>query len=85
MDSAAVSASFRSSLHCASRFIDDLQSFDNIFGYNPVMLIISARSSRVIEDSETFRSKLLVFCSLSHLHLFVTLSSYNTLGPQRMI
>ena len=32
-------------------FFNDQQSFDIIFGYNPVMLIISARSSRAIEDS----------------------------------
>ena len=34
------------------------------------MLIISARSSRAIEDSGFLRSKLLVLCSLFHLHLF---------------
>ena len=32
-------------------FFNDRQSFDIIFGHNPVMLIISARSSRAIEDS----------------------------------
>ena len=51
-------------------FLDDQQSFDNIFGHNPVMLIISARSSRAVEDSETIRSKILELCCLSHLHIF---------------
>ena len=46
------------------------QSFDNSFGHNPVMLIISTRSSRAIEDSETLRTKLLDIFSLSHLHSF---------------
>ena len=49
------------------------------------MLVISVRSSRAIEDSKTLRSKLLDLCSLSHLRIFVALSSYNTLGLQRMI
>ena len=39
-------------------FLDNQRSFDNMFGPNPVMLIVSARSSREIEDSETFRSKI---------------------------
>ena len=51
-------------------FLDDQQSFDNIFRYNPVMLFISARSSHDIEDSEFLRSKLLDLCSLSRLHIF---------------
>ena len=34
------------------------------------MLIISARSSRTIEDSGFLRSKLLGLCNLFHLHLF---------------
>ena len=51
-------------------FLDDQQSFENIFGPNPVMLIISARFSRAIKDSEILRSKLLDICSLSHLYMF---------------
>ena len=38
--------------------LDDQRSFDNMFEPNPVMLIVSARSSQEIEDSETFRSKI---------------------------
>ena len=39
-------------------FLDDQQFFDNIFGHNPVMLLISARSSSTIEDSEALHSKI---------------------------
>ena len=66
-------------------FLDDQQRFSNIFRHNPVMLLVIARSSRAIEDSENLHSKLLDLCSLSHLPIFATLSSYNTLGPQFMI
>ena len=51
-------------------FLDDQQSIDTIFGDNPVMLLISARSSRATEDTESLHSKLLDLCSLSHLHIF---------------
>ena len=66
-------------------FLDDQQSFDKIFGLNPVILLISVRSSRVIEDSESLRSKLLDLCSLYHLHIFVILFTCNTLEQRRMI
>ena len=65
-------------------FLDDQKNFDNIFGHNPVMLLISARSSRAIEDSETFHSKLVDICNLSNLNIFVRLFNCNTLGPQHM-
>ena len=61
-------------------FLDDKQSFDHIFGHNPVMLIISARSSRAVEDSETLRSKLLDLCSLSHLHIFCDIVQLQYVG-----
>ena len=61
-------------------FLDDQQSFENIFGSNPVMLIISARFSRAIEDSETLRSKLLDLCSLSHLYMFCDIVQLQYVG-----
>ena len=51
-------------------FHDDQQIFDNIFGQNPVMLLIRAHSSRTIEDSKTLRSKLLDLCNLPYSYIF---------------
>ena len=44
------------------------------------MLIISARSSRAIEDSENLRSKLLVLCSLYRLHIFYDIVQLQYVG-----
>ena len=44
------------------------------------MLIISARSSRAIEDSENLCSKLLVLCSLSRLHIFCDIVQLQYVG-----
>ena len=44
--------------------------FDKIVGSHPVMLIVTARFSRAIEDSETLHLKILKLCSLSHMRIF---------------
>ena len=61
-------------------FLDDQQSFNNAFGNIPVMLLISDRSSRAIEDSKTLRSKILDLCSLSHLHIFCDIIQLQYVG-----
>ena len=40
-----------------------------MFGSHPVMLIVTGRSSRVIEDSENLPLNKLNIFSLSHLHI----------------
>ena len=61
-------------------FLDDQQSFNNAFGNIPVMLLVSDRSSRAIEDSKTLRSKILDLCSLSHLHIFCDIIQLQYVG-----
>ena len=60
-------------------FLVDQSSFNNIFGLAPEMLLITARSSRAIEEYDTLRSKLSTLCSHSQLHVFIISFSYNTL------
>ena len=65
-------------------FIDDQTSFGNIFGFHPVIWIVTTRSSRAIEDSDSLR----VFfnlCSLFHLYIFVIFFSCNALRRQPTI
>ena len=54
----------------------------NIFSPNPVLLIISGRSSRAIKDSEIFRSKILDFCSLSYLHIICVIVQLQCVGTK---
>ena len=65
---------------CSLSPVGCTKSFDTIFGHNPVMLIISARSFRAIEDSETLRSLLLDLRSHSHLDIFCDIVQLQYVG-----
>ena len=60
--------------------LNNQSSFDNIFGIAPEMLLITARSSRAIEESDTLRSKLDTICSLSQLHIFCNIVQLQYVG-----
>ena len=70
MDMVQSPSSVNSTYNRPLDFLDNQFSFDNLFGIAPEMLLITARSSRAIEESDTFRLKLDTICSLSHLHIF---------------
>ena len=61
-------------------FLDNQSSFDNIFGIAPEILLITTRSSRAIEESDTLRSKLDIICSLSQLHNFCNIVQLQYIG-----
>ena len=60
--------------------LNNQSSFDNIFGIAPEMLLITARSSRAIEESDTLRSKIDKMCSLSHLYMFYNIVQLQYVG-----
>ena len=63
-------------------FLYDQQFFNNMCDPNPVLLIDSGGSSRVIEDFKTLRSKIIDLCSLSHLHIFRAIVHLQYVGTE---
>ena len=61
-------------------FLDNQSSFDNIFDIAPEMVLITSRSSRAIEESDTLRSNLDTICSLSQLHIFCNIVQLQYVG-----
>ena len=70
MDMARIPSSVGSTYTRTLDFLDNQSSFDNIFGLASDMLLVTARSSRAIEEVDTLRSKISTMCSRSQLHLF---------------
>ena len=50
-------------------FFDNQASFDNMFRFNHIILIITTRSSYTIEEFDTLRLRILKLCSLYQLHI----------------
>ena len=63
-------------------FLDNQSSFDNIFGLTPDILLVTARSSRAIGDSDTLRSKFAILCSPSQLHIFCNIVQLQYVGTE---
>ena len=61
-------------------FLDNQSSFENILGIVPEMLLITARSFRAIEESDTLRSKLDTIFNLSQLYIFCNIVQLQYVG-----
>ena len=63
-------------------FLDNQTSFYNIFGLDPDMLLVIARSSYAIEESVTLRSKNSTLCSGSQLHISCNIVQNQYVGTE---